>query len=83
MDSAFARNVTPFFTRLPCDRREVPLLAEHELRLAFGRKKKRVLIFNAEDNPAVAERFIYYKDPMFKGLYVPDRKYPKTRKAKK
>jgi hypothetical protein len=50
-------------------------LAEHELRLAFGRKKNRVLIFNAEDNPAVAERFIYYSDPMFHGLYDPDPKY--------
>jgi len=60
------------------DRREVPLLAEHELRLAFGRKKNRVLIFNAEDNPAIAERFIYYADPMFLGLYDSDPKYEVT-----
>jgi type IV secretion system protein VirD4 len=56
-------------------RRDVPLLAEHELRLAFGRKKNRVLIFNAEDNPAVAERLIYFRDPMFDGLYDPDPQY--------
>jgi type IV secretion system protein VirD4 len=59
-------------------RREVPLLAEHELRLAFGREKNRILIFNAETNPAVAERFIYYSDrdrSMFQGLYDPDPAY--------
>jgi hypothetical protein len=53
----------------------VPLLAEHELRLAFAREKNRILIFNAENNPAVAERFIYYSDrdrSMFQGLYDPD-----------
>jgi len=78
-DGASRQGASP----LQDDRREVPLLAEHELRLAFGRKKKRVLIFNAEDNPAVAERFIYYEDPMFKGFYVPDPKYAQTRKAKR
>ena len=73
-NSALGQGVSP----LQDDRREVPLLAEHELRLAFGRKKKRVLIFNAEDNPAVAERFIYYEDPKFAGLYDPDPKYEAT-----
>ena len=70
-DSAFHQGASPLQDR----RRDVPLLAGHELRLAFGRKKNRVLIFNAEDNPAVAERFIYYEDPMFEGFYVPDPKY--------
>lgn len=51
------------------DRHDVPLLAEHELRLAFARGKERVLIFNAEDVPAVAERLLYYKEPLFKGMY--------------
>lgn len=70
-DRALGQGASP----LQDDRREVPLLAEHELRLAFGRKKNRVLIFNVEDNPAVAERFIYYSEPMFRGLYDPDPKY--------
>ena len=73
-NSALGQGASP----LQDDRREVPLLAEHELRLAFGRKKNRVLIFNAEDNPAVAERFIYFSDPMFQGLYDPDPKYEAT-----
>jgi type IV secretion system protein VirD4 len=73
-NSALSQGASP----LQDDRREVPLLAEHELRLAFGRKKNRVLIFNAEDNPAVAERFFYFKDPMFQGLYDPDPKYEAT-----
>jgi type IV secretion system protein VirD4 len=67
------------------DRREVPLLAPHELRLAFGRKKKRVLIFNAEDNPAVAERFVYYSEEdraLFEGLYDADPKYARRADAK-
>lgn len=51
------------------DRHDVPLLAEHELRLAFARGKKRVLILNAEDVPAVAERLQYFEEPMFEGLY--------------
>jgi type IV secretion system protein VirD4 len=48
-DSALRQGASP----LQDDRREVPLLAAHELRLAFGRDKNRVLIFNAEYNPAV------------------------------
>jgi type IV secretion system protein VirD4 len=51
------------------DRHDVPLLAEHELRLAFAKGKERVLIFNVEDVPAVAERLLYFKEPMFRGLY--------------
>ncbi|MGO9543329.1 MAG: type IV secretory system conjugative DNA transfer family protein [Rhodomicrobium sp.] len=51
------------------DRHDVPLLAEHELRLAFAKDKERVLIFNVEDVPAVAERLLYFKEPMFKGFY--------------
>jgi type IV secretion system protein VirD4 len=70
-NSALSQGASP----LQDDRREVPLLAEHELRLAFGRKKGRVLIFNAEDNPAIAERLFYYRDAMFEGLYDPDPDY--------
>lgn len=70
-NSALSQGTSP----LQDDRREVPLLAEHELRLALGRKKGRVLIFNAEDNPAIAERLVYYKDAMFEGLYDPDPNY--------
>jgi type IV secretion system protein VirD4 len=70
-NSALSQGASP----LQDDRREVPLLAEHELRLAFGRKKGRVLIFNAEDNPAIAERLVYFRDAMFEGLYDPDPNY--------
>ena len=31
--------------------------------------KERLLIFNVEDVPAVAERLLYFKEPMFNGLY--------------
>ncbi len=48
---------------------DVPLLAEHEIGRVFGREEKRVLIIGAGSLPAVAERFIYYSDPLFKGLY--------------
>jgi type IV secretion system protein VirD4 len=51
------------------DRHDVPLLAEHELRLAFAKRKERVLIFNVEDVPGVAERLFYYRDAEFHGLY--------------
>ena len=60
------------------NRINVPLLAPHELRLAFGRKTRRVLIFNADDNPAVAERLVYHDDDDFYGLYVPDPRYPEA-----
>jgi type IV secretion system protein VirD4 len=71
-NSELGRGASP----LKDEHRDVPLLAEHELRLAFGRRKNRVLIFNAEDSPAVAERFIYYEDhELFQGLYDPDPKY--------
>lgn len=49
----------------------IPLLAEDEIRRVFARGKRRVLIFNADDNPAVARRFVYYKDARFDGLYDP------------
>lgn len=57
------------------DRREVPLLAEHELRMIFARGKDRALVFNAEDRPAVVRRIKYYNDPRFRGLYDPDPRY--------
>lgn len=54
------------------DRREVPLLAEHELRMAFARDKQRMLILNAETSPAVVRRLRYYDHPLFEGLYDVD-----------
>ena len=48
---------------------DVPLLAEHEIGRIFSREEKRLLILGAGCLPAVAERFIYYTDPMFEGLY--------------
>jgi type IV secretion system protein VirD4 len=51
------------------DHHDVPLLAEHELGRVFGRDEKRVLIIGAGALPAVAERFIYYSDSLFKRLY--------------
>ena len=48
---------------------DVPLLAEHEIGRVFSREEKRLLILGAGCLPAVAERFIYYTDPMFEGLY--------------
>ena len=48
---------------------DVPLLAEHEIGRIFGRDERRLLILGAGCLPAVAERFVYYKDAMFAGLY--------------
>ncbi len=48
---------------------DVPLLAEHEIGRVFGRDERRLLILGAGYLPAVAERFIYYKDAMFAGFY--------------
>lgn len=47
----------------------LPLLAEDEIRRVFARKKQRLLIFNAEDNPGVVRRFVYYAEKKFEGLY--------------
>jgi type IV secretion system protein VirD4 len=69
--NALSQGASPFHD----DRREVPLLAEHELRMAFGRSKNRALIYNVEKEPAVVERFCYFRDEMFKGLYDPDPNY--------
>ena len=49
---------------------DVPLLAEHEIGRIFGREEKRILILGAGCLPVVAERFLYYEDPMFDGLYA-------------
>ncbi|MBS0242720.1 MAG: type IV secretory system conjugative DNA transfer family protein [Proteobacteria bacterium] len=57
------------------DRREVPLLAEHELRRIFSRGEHRILILSVESEPFVARRLIYYDDPLFAGLFDPDPKY--------
>jgi type IV secretion system protein VirD4 len=51
------------------DHHDVPLLAEHEIGRIFGRDERRLLILGAGCLPAVAERFVYYKDAMFTGLY--------------
>jgi type IV secretion system protein VirD4 len=51
------------------DRHDVPLLAGHEINRIFGRDQNRVLILGAGTLPAVAERFFYYKNDMFRGLY--------------
>ena len=60
------------------DRKVVPLLAQHELRLLFGRGRKRALVFNVESEPAVVKRFFYYeKGSMFDGKYDPDPQYEK------
>jgi type IV secretion system protein VirD4 len=48
---------------------DVPLLAEHEISRVFSRDEKRILILGAGSLPAVAERFVYYSDPMFRGLF--------------
>lgn len=72
-DSGATRNALMQGTpSLHDDRREVPLLAPHELRLAFGRGKNRALVYNVENDPAVVERFVYFRDPLFDGLYDPD-----------
>ncbi len=56
------------------DHHDVPLLAEHEIGRVFGRDEKRLLLLGAGSMPAVIERFVYYADPMFEGLYdAPER----------
>ena len=54
------------------DRRDVPLLAEHEIRLLLARAKNRALVLNVESEPAIVQRLAYYTDAMFEGLYDPD-----------
>ena len=54
---------------------DLPLLADQELRLVFGRGTGRLLVFNAESSPAVTQRFIYFDDDLFKNKYDPDPKY--------
>jgi type IV secretion system protein VirD4 len=51
------------------DRHDVPLLADYEISRIFKREENRMLILGAGALPAVAERFTYYEDDMFKGLY--------------
>jgi len=60
------------------DRKDLPLLEEHELRLAFDRDKSRMLILVAGKHAGVAKRLVYFKDDLFKDadkvtlLYDPD-----------
>jgi type IV secretion system protein VirD4 len=51
------------------DRRDVPLLADYEISLIFKREQNRMLVHGAGCMPAVTERFTYYEDDTFKGLY--------------
>jgi type IV secretion system protein VirD4 len=51
------------------ERHQVPLLAEHEIVSLFSRDERRLLVVGAGWPPAVAERFLYYADPMFRGLF--------------
>ncbi len=62
-------------------RREVPLLAEHELKFLFARRQNRALVVTMENAPAVVERFAFYDDPLFAGLYdeKPKRAHPLPR----
>ena len=56
-------------------RGQAPLLAEHEVRLAFAREKRRAMILTAGYPPAVVERVVYHDpgDEEFAGMY-PDRR---------
>lgn len=63
----------------------LPLLARHEIRTLFGRKRNRLLAFNVEDNPAIIERFTYYDDAYFEDeqgreLYDPDPNFPRRKR---
>jgi type IV secretion system protein VirD4 len=51
------------------DHIDVPLLAEHELGTIFRREQNRLLILGAGLPPAIAERLIYHKEPMFDGMH--------------
>jgi type IV secretion system protein VirD4 len=51
------------------NRHDIPLLADYEISLIFKREQNRMSILGAGSMPAVAERFIYYEDDLFKGLY--------------
>jgi type IV secretion system protein VirD4 len=51
------------------DRHDVPMLGEHEISRIFAREKKRMLALGTGSLPAVTERFTYYEDDLFKGLY--------------
>ena len=51
------------------ERFNVPLLAEDELGRIFDRETKRMLILGAGLSPAIAERLVYHKDPMFDRLW--------------
>jgi type IV secretory pathway TraG/TraD family ATPase VirD4 len=47
------------------------LLAESEIEQVFAREQGRILILAAGQSPAVAERLIYYTDPLFAGQFDP------------
>jgi type IV secretion system protein VirD4 len=51
-----------------------PLLAPHEIRLNFARRKNRALVLTLENDPAIVERFTYHAKQgpdweLFRGLY--------------
>lgn len=60
-------------------RDQVGLLSPDEVRLTFGRGKRRMLVFNVETLPTIVKRMEYYDDPRFDGKYDPDPNYPSRR----
>lgn len=48
---------------------DIQLLAEDEIGRVFAREKNRMIALGAGYPPAIIERFIYFDDPLFKGLY--------------
>jgi type IV secretion system protein VirD4 len=51
------------------DLRETPLLHPDELSRVFDRNKLRLLMLAAGQQPLIVERVLYFRDPMFKGMY--------------
>ena len=61
--NALSQGASPFHD----DRNSCSASRGTSRRMAFGRSKNRALIYNVEKEPAVVERFCYFKDKMFKG----------------
>jgi type IV secretion system protein VirD4 len=51
------------------DLRDTPLLHPDELGRVFDRSKMRLLMLAAGQPPLIVERLLYFKDPMFGGMY--------------
>jgi len=51
------------------DLRETALLEMDEIGRAFDRTKLRLMVLAAGQQPLIVERMLYFKDPMFKGMY--------------